>query len=81
MASLWHGRCDYLERNNGWHGAGRASKRSRKMYIDTYQHPYELQRDDVGARENLTPNGQREETIAPMRLCDEAGRVPYEDIC
>ena len=55
------------------------------MYVDTYQHPYELQRDEVEVRENLAPdgrdgNGPREEMIAPMRLYDKAGRIPYEDI-
>ncbi len=55
------------------------------MYIDTYQHPWELQRDDFGARENQSPNGRdenapRKEMIEPMRVYDEAGRIPYEDI-
>ncbi len=56
------------------------------MYVDTYQHPYELQCDEVEALENLAPNdrdenGPREEMLAPMRRYDEAGRVPYEDLC
>jgi len=26
-------------------------------------------------------DGRREETIAPMRLHDEAGRIPWQDNC
>ncbi len=51
------------------------------MYVDTYQHPYELQRDEAAPRENLAPNGRDEIRVAVPALYDEAGRIPYEDIC